>query len=179
MLNKPEGFVTTVSDDKGRDTVMELVADIPARIYPVGRLDYDTEGLLLMTNDGDLTNALTHPKHKIPKYYEVRIEGEVSREALQKLSSPLEIDGYRIRPVECTIVHEGKDGTTVGMILYEGRNRQIRKMCELCDLKVQRLARIAIGDLELDIKRGQWRYLTKEEIKYLKEASGAIPTGKE
>ena len=174
MLHKPRGYVTTMSDEKGRQTVAELVKEAGVRVYPVGRLDMQSEGLLIMTNDGELTNALTHPRHKIPKYYEVRIQGQVSKEALAKLSSELEIDGYKIMPVECTIVHEGKEGTTVGMVLYEGRNRQIRKMCELCDLKIQRLARVAIGELELDVKRGQWRYLTKEEIKYLKTESGMI-----
>lgn len=179
MLHKPRGYVTTMSDEKDRKIVAELVKEAGVRVYPVGRLDMQSEGLLIMTNDGELTNALTHPRHEIPKYYEVRVEGQVSPETLQKLSSEMEIDGYKIRPVECTIVHEGKEGTTVGMILYEGRNRQIRKMCEQCELKVQRLVRIAIGDLELDIKRGQWRYLTREEVSYLKEAHGLIKTDKE
>ena len=174
MLHKPRGYVTTMSDEKGRQTVAELVKETGVRVYPVGRLDMQSEGLLLMTNDGELTNALTHPRHRIPKFYEVRIAGQVTPEDLAKLSSDLEIDGYRIQPVECTVVHEGKEGTTVGMVLYEGRNRQIRKMCELCGLKVQRLARVAIGELELDIKRGQWRYLTREEVKYLREASGLV-----
>ena len=168
-----------MSDEKDRKTVAELVKEAGVRVYPVGRLDMQSEGLLIMTNDGELTNALTHPRHEIPKYYEVRVEGAVEPETLKKLSSEMEIDGYKIRPVECSIVHEGKEGTTVGMILYEGRNRQIRKMCEKCELKVQRLVRIAIGDLELDIKRGQWRYLTREEISYLKEAHGLIKTDKE
>ena len=179
MLHKPRGYVTTMSDEKDRKTVAELVKEAGVRVYPVGRLDMQSEGLLIMTNDGELTNALTHPRHEIPKYYEVRVEGQVSPETLKKLSSEMEIDGYKIRPVECAIVHEGKEGTTVGMILYEGRNRQIRKMCEKCELKVQRLVRIAIGDLELDIKRGQWRYLTREEVSYLKEAHGLSKTDKE
>jgi len=179
MLHKPRGYVTTMSDEKDRKIVADLVKEAGVRVYPVGRLDMQSEGLLIMTNDGELTNALTHPRHEIPKYYEVRVEGAVDKETLEKLSSPLEIDGYTIRPVECTIVHEGKEGTTVGMILYEGRNRQIRKMCEACDLKVQRLVRIAVGDLELDIKRGEWRYLTKEEVNYLKEAHGLVKKDKE
>lgn len=172
MLNKPTGYVTTMSDEKGRRTVAELIADVGTRVYPVGRLDMDSEGLLLFTNDGALTNALTHPKHHIPKLYHVRVEGEVTKAQLTKLSGEMEIDGYQIMPVECAIVDKGEKATTVAMILYEGRNRQIRKMCEQVGLTVRRLRRIAIGDLELDIPRGKWRYLTKAEADYLKEASG-------
>ncbi len=172
MLHKPAGYVTTMSDEKGRKTVAELVTGVDQRVYPVGRLDMDSEGLLLFTSDGELANALTHPRHHIPKIYHVRVEGQVSRAQLTKLGEPMELDGYKIQPVECAIVRESEDATTIAMILYEGRNRQIRKMCEQVGLVVRRLRRIAIGDLELDIPRGKWRYLTKAEADYLKESAG-------
>lgn len=169
MLNKPTGYVTTLSDEKGRKTVAELVSDVGVRIYPVGRLDMDSEGLLLMTNDGELTHALTHPRHQIPKIYHVRVAEEVTRATLNQLSGEMTIDDYKIMPVECSIVSRSDTGTTIQMILYEGRNRQIRKMCEMCNLTVKHLRRIAIGDLELDIAKGKWRYLNKYEVDYLKE----------
>ncbi len=174
MLHKPAGYVTTMSDEKGRKTVAELITGVDQRVYPVGRLDMDSEGLLLFTSDGELANALTHPRHHIPKIYHVRVNGAVSRAQLTKLGESMEIDGYKIQPVECAVVREGEDATTIAMILYEGRNRQIRKMCEQVGLEVRRLRRIAIGDLELDIPRGKWRYLTKAEADYLKESSGLL-----
>ncbi len=170
LLNKPTGYVTTLSDEKGRPTVMELVKDVGVRVYPVGRLDMNSEGFLLLTNDGEFTNAMTHPKHGIPKYYEVRVKEAVTPEILTKLSSEMEIDGYKIRPVECRILEKSPNYTLIGMILYEGRNRQIRKMCEICELTVSRLTRVGMGDLSLDVPKGKWRYLNKEEIDYLKNA---------
>ncbi|MBQ7354037.1 MAG: rRNA pseudouridine synthase [Clostridia bacterium] len=172
MLHKPAGYVTTMSDEKGRKTVAELITGVDQRVYPVGRLDMDSEGLLLFTSDGELANALTHPRHHIPKIYHVRVEGQVSRAQLTKLGEPMDIDGYKIQPVECAIVKQSEEATTIAMILYEGRNRQIRKMCEQVGLVVRRLRRIAIGDLELDVPRGKWRYLNKEEADYLKESAG-------
>lgn len=174
MLYKPTGYVTTMSDDKGRKTVAELVEDVGVRLYPVGRLDMDSEGLLLFTNDGELTNALTHPRHRIAKYYEVTVEGAVNRPTLTKLSSEMEIDGYTIAPVNCSILRKNEERTVISMELFEGRNRQIRKMCEACELTVKKLKRVAIGDLELDVGKGKWRYLDKNEVDYLKEACGLI-----
>ena len=177
MLNKPRGYVTTASDEKGRPTVVELCDGVGERIYPVGRLDMDSDGLLLLTNDGDLANKLTHPKHEIPKIYHVEVEGQVERAVIKKLSSAMVIDGYEILPVK-TEVHSIKadtrkgDTTVLRMELYEGRNRQIRKMCEQCELKVKRLTRVAIGDIRLqNLKSGQWRYLTKTQVEYLKSKS--------
>lgn len=172
MLNKPSGYVTTLSDEKGRKTVAELVSDVGERLWPVGRLDMDSEGFLIMTNDGDLTNALTHPKHHVPKIYYVRIAEQLTRKDIEALSSEMEIDGYKIDPVECMLVSRDENGSTVQMILYEGRNRQIRKMCELCGLTVKRLRRTAIGNIELDVARGKWRYLDKSEVDALKDACG-------
>ena len=178
MLNKPTGYLTTMSDDKGRKTVADLVADVGVRVYPVGRLDMDSEGLLLFTDDGDLANALTHPRHHIAKYYDVTVEGAVNRPTLNKLSSEMEIDGYRILPVECHILKKSEEKTVIRMVLFEGRNRQIRKMCEQCELVVKKLRRVALGDLEVDIAKGKWRYLDKHEVDYLKEACGLIPAPK-
>ena len=172
LLNKPRGVVTTLSDEKGRTNVSALVSDVKARIYPVGRLDMDSDGLLLMTNDGELTNMLTHPRHKIPKIYRVTVKGPVSPRALQMLCEPMEIDGYTILPVKTEIIASEGTSTVLEMTLYEGRNRQIRKMCELCSLKITRLCRVAIGDITLgELEIGKWRYLTEKEVKYLKEGS--------
>lgn len=174
MLHKPTGYVTTMSDEKGRKTVAELLTGVDQRVYPVGRLDMDSEGLLLCTSDGELANALTHPRHHIPKIYHVRVEGAITRSQLSKLQEPMEIDGYQIQPVECTLVKREESGSTIAMVLYEGRNRQIRKMCDQVGLVVRRLRRIAIGELNLDVPRGKWRYLTKEEADYLKESAGLL-----
>ena len=149
ILNKPRGIVTTMSDEKGRFTVADLVKGVGARVYPVGRLDMDSDGLLLLTNDGNLANTLTHPKHDIPKIYRVTVEGEISDEQLSTLRSPLVIDEYEILPVKVDVVSREKECSILKMTLFEGRNRQIRKMCEIADLKIKRLCRIAIGELKL------------------------------
>ncbi len=173
MLNKPRGYLSTVTDDRGRACVTELVKDVHARLYPVGRLDMDSEGLLLMTNDGDLTYKLTHPKHDIPKIYHVKIEGKVSAEQMRALASPMEIDGYKILPVKTEVVTAKNEHTVLRMTLYEGRNRQIRKMCEAQGLNILRLCRVAIGELELgNLAPGKWRYLTKSQVEYLKKGKG-------
>ena len=171
LLNKPRGFVTTLSDEKGRRTVAELVASVGTRIYPVGRLDMDSDGLLLFTDDGELTNKLTHPRHEIPKIYHVTVSGKVSREKIEALSSPMIIDGYKILPVKTRVIDEGVSSSTLEMTLYEGRNRQIRKMCQQQNLKITRLCRVAIGNIRLgSLALGKWRYLTPAEVAYLKES---------
>lgn len=171
LLNKPRGFVTTLSDEKGRRTVAELVASVGTRIYPVGRLDMDSDGLLLLTDDGELTNKLTHPRHEIPKIYHVTVSGKVSREKIDALSSPMIIDGYKILPVKTRVIDEGVSSSTLEMTLYEGRNRQIRKMCQQQNLKITRLCRVAIGNIRLgSLALGKWRYLTPAEVAYLKES---------
>jgi len=164
MLNKPRGYVTTTKDEKGRRTVTELTRGVGGRIYPVGRLDMDSEGLLLLTDDGAFANHLTHPRHEIPKIYHVTLSPAPSDAQLAKLSSPMELDGYRLLPVECRRLSED----TLEMKLYEGRNRQIRRMCESVGLKVRRLQRVAIGNLTLDtLPLGKWRELTEAEVAYL------------
>ena len=169
MLNKPRGYVTTMSDEKGRPTVHDLTASVGTRVYPVGRLDMDSDGLLLLTSDGELANKLTHPRHEIPKIYEVTVSGKVDEKTLAALSAPMELDGYEILPVKCEITKENADTTLIRMTLYEGRNRQIRKMCENVGLKIKRLQRIAIGDIKLGtLALGKYRHLTEKEVAYLK-----------
>lgn len=168
MLHKPRGFVTTLHDEKGRRDVSQLVADCGARVYPVGRLDYDSEGLLLMTNDGDLAFQLTHPRHEVPKRYLVSVRGDLER--LPELSRPMKIDGYEIQPAEVTVIRQSEGQASLRLVIHEGRNRQIRKMCAQCGLWVRRLKREAVGDLTLDplLPTGKWRALTVAEIAYLK-----------
>lgn len=169
MLNKPLGYVTTASDEKGRETVLSLLTDVGERVYPVGRLDMYSEGLLILTNDGELTNHLTHPKHNINKVYSVILKGEISPDVLHKLNSPMEIDGYKLKPVKVRIISIKNGSTNTLFTLSEGRNRQIRKMCEECGLTIMHLTRISIGKLKLgELERGKWRELTKNEVAYLK-----------
>jgi 23S rRNA pseudouridine2605 synthase len=168
LLNKPRGYITTLSDDRGRHTVAELVADVGKRVYPVGRLDMDSDGLLLLTDDGELANRLTHPRHEIPKIYHVTITGNIPEEKLKALRSPMRIDGYDILPVQTDIVSQNEKSTVLQMRLFEGRNRQIRKMCALQDLKITRLCRVAIGNITLgNLPQGKWIYLTENELKEL------------
>ena len=167
-LNKPRGYLTSVSDPEGRRCVTDLLDGIDTRVYPVGRLDKCSEGILILTDDGELANRLMHPKHTIGKYYRVKVGGHVSEEQYKALTSPMVIDGYTIRPVEVTIASEDADGTVLKMTLYEGRNRQIRKMCEQVGLTVRRLSRVAIGKIKLNgLAVGQYRHLTEEEVAYL------------
>ena len=173
MLNKPRGYITSLSDPQGRKCVTELLDGVKTRVYPVGRLDLLSEGLLLLTDDGELANALTHPKHNIPKIYRVKVAGAVSEEQLEILRSDLTIDDYKIEPVTVMVHHADENGTTLSMELYEGRNRQIRKMCEQAKLTVKRLNRVGIGKLRLNgLAVGKWRALTDEEIKYIKKSCG-------
>ncbi len=168
MLNKPKGYVTTLSDDKSRKCVAELVKDVNTRVYPIGRLDMYSEGLLLFTNDGEFANKLTHPKHHIPKIYHVKVKGEILPEQLKQLSKPMVIDEYEIQPVKCDIITRRDNYTVIRMELFEGRNRQIRKMCEICELEIVKLQRVAIGNVKLgDLSPGKWRHLTKSQVEYL------------
>ena len=169
MLNKPEGYVTTLSDEKGRPCITDLMSGLKTRVYPIGRLDMYSEGLLLLTNDGAMTEKLTHPRHKIPKIYRVRVDSMITEEQYKKLLSPMEIEGYTIEPVYCEVLKREETKTILQMTLYEGRNRQIRRMCDQVGLHVRGLKRIAIGDIHLGtLKPGQWKYLTYEQVQYLK-----------
>ncbi|MBQ8372453.1 MAG: rRNA pseudouridine synthase [Clostridia bacterium] len=172
MLNKPRGYLSSTSDDRGRKCVTDLITDVDARLYPVGRLDLISEGILLLTDDGELKNRLTHPRHQIGKVYRVKVAGKVNAEQYEILTSPLTIDGYTIQPVTVNIASEDESGTVMKMTLFEGRNRQIRKMCEAAGLTVKRLARVSIGNLKLDgLPVGKWRYLEKSEVDYLYKAT--------
>lgn len=169
LLNKPCGVVTSAKDEKGRVCVTDLVK-CGTRVYPVGRLDLNSQGLILMTNDGELTNKLTHPRHEIPKIYEVDVVGRVTTEQLTILNSSMTVDGYILLPVKTEFISKNEKFTTLKMTLFEGRNRQIRKMCEQVGLKVAKLTRVAIGSITLgELQGGKWRYLTKEEIDSLKK----------
>lgn len=167
LLHKPRGFVTTLSDEKGRRTVAELVADCGQRVYPCGRLDFDSEGLLLLTNDGEFANSLMHPKHEVDKVYEVLVTG-CTAEALKLLEQPVELDGYTIRKPGVKLLRPGKK-SLVEVIIHEGRNRQVRRMCDMAGMKVLRLKRVREGGLALGgLPCGSWRYLTADEIQLLK-----------
>ena len=170
LLNKPRGYLTSMSDPDGRRCVTELLTDVSARVYPVGRLDRVSEGALLLTDDGALANRLTHPSHALGKVYRVKVGGKVSDEQYKILTSALVIDGYRIQPVDVKVAEETEDGTVLKMTLFEGRNRQIRKMCEAAGLTVRRLSRVSIGKLKLDgLTVGAYRHLTEEEVAYLRK----------
>ena len=164
MLNKPRGYVTTLSDEKGRDNVSQLVADCGMRVYPVGRLDMDSEGLLLLTNDGDFANELMHPRHEVNKTYEVSVRG-FREDSLALLKRTIELDGYRIREPEVKLIYAETEKAKLLVTIHEGRNRQVRRMCEAAGMDVLRLRRISEGNLQLGrLPLGKWRYLTKEEL---------------
>lgn len=167
MLHKPRGVVTTMSDEKGRKTVADLVKNISARVYPVGRLDLDSEGLLLMTNDGDFANRLMHPSHEVTKCYHTWVTGENPAQAAKQLAQPMMIDGTPIHSAKVSILQVFNDREALfAVTIHEGRNRQVRKMCEQVGLRVTRLLRVSEGTLRLgDLPSGKWRYLTEEEIK--------------
>ncbi|MBE5754326.1 MAG: rRNA pseudouridine synthase [Clostridiales bacterium] len=168
IMNKPKGCVCTVKDDKGRKTVMDLLPPSAKRLFPVGRLDYDTEGLLILTNDGDLTFKLTHPKNEVPKTYLVKTEKPVSDEDLQKLRSGVYIDGVKTKKCNVRLIETHKDGSKLHVTITEGRNRQVRKMFEAVNNNVDFLKRIKIGDLTLTgLNRGEVRQLNAREIDYL------------
>ncbi|MCI6361735.1 MAG: rRNA pseudouridine synthase [Eubacterium coprostanoligenes] len=173
MLNKPRGYVTTVSDELGRKTVMDLLPDFGCRIYPVGRLDKDSEGLLLLTNDGSFTNCMTHPSHEYAKVYRVTVRPAVNDDILFNLRNGIEIDGRKTAPCEVTVLTEEENRVVLEFILHEGRNRQIRKMCESQGLEVARLKRISIGPVKLGmLKQGDYRELTEQDVKKLLRSAG-------
>ncbi len=175
MLNKPRGIVCTANDEKGRRNVTDLCRDVKGedgksvRLYPVGRLDMDSDGLLLLTNDGSLANKLTHPRHSIPKIYHVTLKGRFEPESLSVLGEPVELDGRLTMKVRVRHVGGDENTTVAEFELFEGRNRQIRRMCELHGVRILRLQRVAIGKLKLgDLPEGKWRKLTQKEVDYLK-----------
>lgn len=164
MLNKPRGYVTTLSDEKGRKTAAELVTGCGCRVWPVGRLDMDSEGLLLFTNDGEGTDRLLHPSHEVEKEYRVTVEGDITA-ALPILTGPMELDGVSLAPAQVKAL----GGNELSVIIHQGKNRQVRRMCALAGLKVKRLQRVREGGLYLGaLPVGKWRHLTEEEVQSLK-----------
>ena len=167
MLNKPRGYVCTLSDEKGRPTVAELVKNCGVRVFPVGRLDLDSEGLLLLTNDGEWMQRILHPKYEVNKTYHVTVAGEVG-DAAKKLSHLTQIDGEAIRPAQVEILYRGRETAELAFTIHEGKNRQIRRMCAAVGLCVKRLRRVAEHDLLLgDLPIGAWRDLTERELSLL------------
>ena len=168
MLNKPRGYVTTMSDERGRKCVAELVADVEERVYPVGRLDRDSEGMLLFTNDGDFANKIMHPKKDIYKVYRVTVRPAVTDEMLQQFEEGMMLDGRKTAPAEVRVITRQEGRVVLEILLREGRNRQIRRMCEMLGLEVARLRRTAIGGVKMGmLKKGDWRDLTQDEVKKL------------
>lgn len=173
MLNKPRGYVTTLSDEKGRQNAAQLVEDCGIRVYPVGRLDMDSEGLLLFTNDGSFANALMHPKQEVKKTYDTWVTGYVPG-AESRLSEPITLDGYTIRPPKVRLIRAEGTKAKFRITIHEGRNRQVRRMCEAAGMQVTRLRRVREGSLQLgDLPAGKWRHLTEDEVKNLRE-EGAV-----
>ena len=169
ILNKPKGYICSVSDDKGRKTVLDLMPTNIGRIYPVGRLDYDSEGLLILTTDGELAQHLTHPSNSVPKTYLVKIEGTLTETALNPIRSGIEIDGYVTKKCKAHIVETNKNYTKIHITLTEGKNREIRKMFEAIGKEVTLLKRIKVGEINLSgLDRGAYRKLNKQEVDYLK-----------
>ncbi len=168
MLNKPRGYVTTLSDEKGRKDITQLIADCNQRVYPVGRLDMDSEGLLILTNDGDFANRLMHPKHEVNKTYRVFVK-QYSQEGMDKLGKPVTLDGYTIKKPDVKLISADAEGKAwLEVVIHEGRNRQVRRMCDLAGMPVARLIRIAEGDVRLGkLPLGKWRYLTDREVELL------------
>lgn len=167
MLNKPRGYVTTLSDEKGRKNAAELVAGCGVRVYPVGRLDMDSEGLLLFTNDGEFANLMMHPKHEVDKIYRVWVTN-FAPEKLEALKEPIELDGYKIKAPKVRPVRMEPSRAILDVTIHEGRNRQVRRMCQAAGLEVARLKRIAEGSLRIgELKPGAWRYLEPRELELL------------
>ena len=168
LLNKPRGYVTTLSDEKGRPNAASLVADCGVRVYPVGRLDMDSEGLLLFTNDGEFANSLMHPKHEVNKTYQTWVRGYVPG-AEKVLAQPITLDGYTIRPPKVVLQKAEGEKARFLITIHEGRNRQVRRMCQAAGMEVTKLRRVKEGPLALgDLPLGKWRYLTEAEIASMK-----------
>lgn len=174
MLHKPRGFITTMSDEMDRKCVAQLVKDVPVKVFPIGRLDRNSEGLLLMTNDGELSNKLTHPSSLVNKTYRVTVKGTVKEEQIEKMSIGIDIDGdgRLTEPCDVFVIERKEDRTVLNFIIHEGRNRQIRKMCEKVGLEVLRLKRTEIAGVKLGmLGQGKWRNLNEKELKHLNGVS--------
>lgn len=170
VLNKPKGYITTVSDEQDRPTVMDLITDVTERVFPVGRLDYNTTGLLIMTNDGELSQKLTHPQHQVTKTYHARVTGVLSNERLNRLRNGVDIGGYVTAKARVDILKQAERSTIVEIEISEGKNRQVRKMFTAVGCKVQELERVCLGEIRLGrLLQGHYRNLTAREVEYLKQ----------
>ena len=179
MLHKPRGFITTMSDEGGRKCVAELIDDVPARLFPVGRLDRESEGLLLMTNDGEFANLISHPSTHFPKTYRVTVRPRMTDDQLTTLTTGVVIEGRMSMPAAVHVVKSEQDRTVLEIVLEEGRNRQIRKMCEAIGLEVARLKRIAVGPVRLGmLQPGKYRELTPDEMRAIRAYSAKLKSGK-
>lgn len=173
LLNKPRGYVTTADDELGRKCVTQLVAEVKERVYPVGRLDRVSEGALIMTNDGEFANMMMHPSHHVPKTYRVTVRPGITNEQVETLESGIELDGRMTLPAQVHVISKEEGRAVLEIVLYEGRNRQIRRMCEALELEVARLRRVAVGPVKLGmLKPGQWRDLTPAEVQTLMKMGG-------
>ncbi len=168
MLNKPRGFITTMNDERGRKCVAQLVENVGERVYPIGRLDKDSEGMLVFTNDGDFANKVMHPKNNVYKIYRVTVRPSIDEDQLVKLETGVELDGRKTAPAYVRVIHKEQGRVVLEMILHEGKNREIRRMCEAVGLDVARLKRTQIGGVKMGmLKQGDWRDLTEQEVKKL------------
>lgn len=168
MLNKPRGFITTMSDERGRKCVADLLSDVGERVYPIGRLDKDSEGMLVFTNDGEFANKVMHPRNNVYKYYRVTVRPSIDEEQLIKLETGVELDGKKTAPAIVHVVHKEEGRVVLEMIIHEGKNREIRRMCDAVGLEVARLRRTQIGGVKMGmLKQGAWRDLTEQEVKKL------------
>lgn len=173
LLNKPRGYVTTADDELGRKCVTQLVSEVKERVYPVGRLDRVSEGALIMTNDGEFANLMMHPSHHVPKTYRVTVRPAVTAQQVEQLESGIELDGRMTLPAQVHVISKEEGRAVLEIVLYEGRNRQIRRMCEALELEVARLRRVAVGPVRLGmLKPGQWRDLTPAEVQTLIKMGG-------
>lgn len=173
LLNKPRGYVTTADDELGRKCVTQLVSDVKERVYPVGRLDRVSEGALIMTNDGEFANLMMHPSHHVPKTYRVTVRPAVTAQQVEQLEDGIELDGRMTLPAQVHVISKEEGRAVLEIVLYEGRNRQIRRMCEALELEVARLRRVAVGPVKLGmLKPGQWRDLTPAEVQTLIKMGG-------
>ena len=176
MLNKPRGFITTMSDDRGRKCVAELVQNVGERVYPIGRLDKDPEGMLVLTNDGEFANKIMHPRNCVYKFYRVTVRPSIDEDQIVKLETGIELDGRKTAPAEVHVIHNEPGRVVLEMILHEGKNREIRRMCEAVGLEVARLKRTQIGAVKMGmLKQGDWRDLTEQEVKKL--TANPFPNG--
>ena len=177
LLNKPRGCVTTLSDEKGRRTAAELVKDCGCRVWPVGRLDMDSEGLLLFTNDGEGTHQVLHPSHELEKEYHVTVTGDLEK-ALPILTGPLKLDGDLLAPAQVKVKRRTADGGELSVTIHQGKNRQVRRMCAIAGLEVKRLIRVREGPLLLDgLIQGKWRFLSRSEVASLTQQKGVLQDG--